>query len=69
MKSEMKKCVNMKEYIHKLRNLRVGTLFYDNRFTIAFSVILSFVIWIIVAANDENSHPVTISGIPVSIEF
>ena len=69
MKSEMKKCVNMKEYIHKLRNLRVGTLFYDNRFTIAFSVILSFVIWIIVAANDENSHPVTISGIPVSIQL
>lgn len=58
-----------KRQFNKIRNIRVGKLFYNNKFVIIFSIISSLAIWIGVSSNDSDIVPVTISDIPVNIEL
>lgn len=53
----------------KIKNIKFGKLFYNNKFVAVFSVILSFIIWIVVASSGTESVPVTISDIPVDIHL
>ncbi len=53
----------------KIKNIKFGKLFYNNKFVALFSVLLSFVIWVFVASNGSESAPVTISDIPVDIRL
>lgn len=53
----------------KVKNIKIGKLFYNNKFVAVFSVIVSFIIWLVVASNGSESIPVTISDIPVDIHL
>lgn len=53
----------------RLKNIKFGKLFYNNKFVALFSVLLSFIIWIFVASRGSESAPVTISDIPVDIHL
>ncbi len=53
----------------KIKNIKFGKLFYNNKFVALFSVLLSFVVWVLVASNGSESSPVTISDIPVDIHL
>lgn len=53
----------------KLKDIKFGKLFYNNKFVAVFSVIVSFVLWVVVASNGSESIPVTISDIPVDIHL
>ncbi|BED92515.1 MAG: hypothetical protein RsTaC01_0262 [Candidatus Paraimprobicoccus trichonymphae] len=55
--------------IRKIFNLDFRKLFYNKKFIVVFSVILSFIIWIVVSINDTESHPITIYDIPVNISL
>lgn len=58
-----------KRQFNKLRNIRVGKLFYNNKFAAVFAVLASFITWAIVATNDNDIVPVAISDIPVKVEL
>lgn len=59
----------MKEFIRKVKKLKIVDLFGNNRMTLIFSLVISLIIWVVLSFNDETAHPVTISGIPVSIQL
>ena len=56
-----------KRQFNKIRNIRMGKLFYNNKFAAIFSVFASFITWIVVSSYDSDIVPVTISDIPVEI--
>ena len=58
-----------KRQFNKIRNIRVGKLFHNNRFAAIFAVLASFITWIVVSSNDSDIVPVTISDIPVDIQL
>lgn len=58
-----------KRQFNKIRNIRIGKLFYNNRFAAFFAVLASFIVWIIVSSNDTDIVPVTVSDIPVKMEL
>lgn len=53
----------------KVKDIRFNKLLYNNKFALVFSVIIAFTMWLIVASNDAEGAPVTISDIPVNIEL
>jgi YbbR domain-containing protein len=44
-------------------------IFYNNKFALAFSVVLSFVMWAVISANDTEGRPVTVSDIPINLSL
>ena len=50
-----------------IRKVKLGKLFYNNKFIAFFSIAASFAIWLIVSSSGAESVPVTISDIPVDI--
>lgn len=58
-----------KRQFNKIRNVRIGKLFYNNRFAAIFAILASFITWIVVSSNDSDIVPVTISDIPVDIQL
>ncbi len=58
-----------KRQFNKIRNIRIGKLFHNNRFAAVFAVLASFITWIVVSSNDSDIVPVTISDIPVDIQL
>lgn len=58
-----------KRQFNKIRNIRIGKLFHNNRFAAIFAVLASFITWAIVATNDSDIVPVKISDIPVKVEL
>lgn len=53
----------------RIKNIKIGKLFYSNKFVAVFSVLLSFIIWVCVASNGSESVPVVIGDIPVDIQL
>ena len=51
----------------RIKKINFRELFYNDKFVLIFSVFVSFIIWIFLAANGSQSRPVTISDIPVTI--
>lgn len=64
----MKK-INAEKLRKKFKKLSFGNLFYNNRFVIVFSFLMSFTIWIVVSSNGSESSPITVSDIPVTIQL
>lgn len=58
-----------KRQFNKIRNIKINKLFYNNKFLAIFSILASFIVWTIVAANDKDVVPVMISDIPVDIQL
>lgn len=48
---------------------RLGSLFYNNKFVMVFSVFLSFILWITIAALGSEKQTKLISDIPVNIKL
>ncbi len=60
---------NIKSLKRKIKKIRLGKLFYNNKFIAGFSVVVSFIIWVAVSSNGTESVPVAISDIPVNIQL
>lgn len=60
---------NMKSFTGKMKKITLGKLFYNNKFVMVFSVIMSFIVWIVVSSSKSESVPVSISDIPVDINL
>lgn len=60
---------NMKSFTGKIKKITLGKLFYNNKFVMVFSVIMSFIVWIVVSSSKSESVPVSISDIPVDINL
>ena len=60
---------NMKSFAKKIKKITLGKLFYNNKFVMVFSVIMSFIVWIVVSSSKSESAPVSISDIPVDINL
>lgn len=56
-----------KRQFNKIRNIRIGKLFYNNKFAAVFAILASFITWIAVSSHDSDIVPVTISDIPIEI--
>lgn len=54
---------------NRIKRIRIGKLFYNNKFVVVFSVLASFATWIGVSSNDKDIVPVVVSDIPVNIEL
>lgn len=50
-----------------IKKFKLGNLFYNNKFVIGFSILLSFLIWLFITLNSTDERHVTISEIPVNI--
>lgn len=60
----------MKNFIFNTdKKFSLTKIFYNNKFVLVFSAVLSFIIWIVVSTNDAEGRPVTVSGIPVSLSL
>ena len=57
----------IKSISRKIKNIKYEKLFYNNKFIAFFSIVSSFVLWIVVSSSGAESVPVTISDIPVDI--
>lgn len=51
----------------KNRKWTVGTLFYNDRFVMIFSILVSIILWFTVAATSSEGRPTTIKGIPIVV--
>ena len=60
---------NMKSFTGKMKKITLGKLFYNNKFVMVFSVIMSFIVWIVVSSSKSESVPVSISDISVDINL
>lgn len=60
---------SLKSFTKKIKRITLGKLFYNNKFVMAFSVIMSFAVWIVVVSSKSESAPVSISDIPVDINL
>lgn len=58
---------NLDSLKSSIKNIKLGKLFYNNKFTAVFSVLSSFILWILVSSSGTENIPVTISDIPVDI--
>ncbi len=56
-----------KNLFTKFKKIKIAHLFYNNKFVILFSILTSFLIWLIIAGQDNESSPITIADIPVDI--
>lgn len=52
---------------NKIKKIKLSKLFYNNKFVALFSVVVSFIIWVVMASNSTESIPIMISDIPVDI--
>lgn len=58
---------SIKKIKKRIRKFKIGHLFYNNKFVAIFSIISSFIIWVVVSANSTENIPITVSDIPVDI--
>ena len=59
--------VDWSEVKKSLKRIKLGKLFYNNKFVMVFSIVISFVLWIAIYSSGTESVPITISDIPVDI--
>lgn len=52
-----------------MTKIKLSELFYNDKFAIVFSIILSLIIWLTISSNGNNSRAVKISDIPVTIQL
>ncbi|MBR0423105.1 MAG: hypothetical protein IJJ04_00460 [Clostridia bacterium] len=55
--------------IEKLKKIKIGKLFYNNKFVMLFSLVASLITWIVISSSNNEVVPVTISDIPVNIQL
>lgn len=60
---------NMEPLKNKIKGIRLGKLFYNNKFVVIFSLVASFIIWVAVSSNGTENVPIIISDIPVDIQL
>lgn len=53
----------------KRKRLRLGSLFYNDKFVLVFSVFASIVLWCAIATTNSESFPRAIENVPVVIEL
>lgn len=53
----------------KNRKFKFSRIFYNNKFLVIFSIVLAFIVWLVIAANDSQGRIVTISDIPITINL
>lgn len=58
-----------KKLVKLLKKMNFGKLFYNNKFVLAFSIFISFIIWILTAVNDTKTRSLTISDLPVEVQL
>jgi len=51
----------------KIKKVSIRKLFYNNKFVLVFSIILSFLLWIKFSSSSSESITKTISNIPISV--
>ena len=58
------------DFLKKLyKKINIKKLFSNNKIVLILSIIISFIIWIIIAINDVNSHTLTITDIPLDLKL
>lgn len=53
----------------KLRKLSLGRLFYNNKIVMLFSIILSFIFWVVLSTSSSESTTKLITDIPISVNL
>lgn len=51
----------------KHRKFRIGSLFYNDKFVLVFSVFTSIVLWLVLASTNTEEHPRAIINVPINI--
>lgn len=51
----------------KRQKIRPGDWFYNNRFVMVFSIVISLALWLLMAYNDTQRNPVIVSNVPISV--
>lgn len=51
------------------KKLKLGTLFYNNKFVLIFSIFLSLVIWVFFATRNTETIPRTVADVPVVVRL
>lgn len=63
----MSKTTEKKE--RKKKGFRIGGLFYNNKFVMAFSLLAALILWFFMAFNNTENFPVVIRDVPVTIQL
>ena len=53
----------------KQKKFSLGSLFYDDKFVMLFSVLFSIVLWIFMATGNTEEFPRQITDVPVTIKL
>lgn len=51
----------------KIKKISVDRLFYNNKFVLIFSLIVSILLWLFVTSADTEDHPRAITSVPIEI--
>lgn len=51
----------------KIKKISMGQLFYNNKFVLIFSIIVSIFLWLFVTSADTEDHPRAIANVPIEI--
>lgn len=51
----------------KIRRLNLGKLFYNDKFAMMFSVLVSFILWLTIASSNQETTIFTVTDIPVTL--
>ena len=51
----------------KISKLRLGKLFYNDKFVMCFSILLAFIFWLYVASTTQEASVFTVTDIPVTL--
>lgn len=51
----------------ELKKVAWNRLFYNNKFAIFFSVLLSIILWAVLITNDTQDHPHVITDVPIKV--
>lgn len=52
---------------NKVKSIKWRRLFYNNKFAIFFSVLVSIILWAVLALNNTQEHPRAITGVPIKV--
>lgn len=51
----------------KHRKFKIGSLFYNDKFVLLFSIFASIVLWIVLASTNTEEHPRSIVNVPIKV--
>lgn len=65
----MKKNKEQKDKEQEKKKVRLGRLFYNNKFVLILSVCLAFGLWLVMAFTNTEKYPHTINNVPVKLDL